>query len=427
VNILKSIALATLYLTALAIAPFGVSHAQVKVTAATPSSTVQGTVSLDVVVSGSGFDSTSTTQFFVAGTTNPGGITVKKTTFRNSREVVATIDVADQAVIASFDIQVTLSSGRKGKGTTLFTVQSKTSDPCAVAGLDFPAFIYWRQAGTSRQLFLADATGACSRSIMTFDQAQAAEFSYPVAGTENMGRIVFPRDGSLNWMDFTVNHVDNSVVLGEITALMPSNNVAGHGLSPDGTTVYFSTGAGSLEGFASVYKAVIGDPQPPQEIYRSLIAGAGFSRPSVSADGMTLIVEQFSSFPDVNRVVRITLPCIDAVECATVLTQTSTVVSSFWSELNPIQPQVAYADFPTGLNDCQQVLFMDVTTGVPIYAGTQPRFGTNLSWIGNRVLANGSTPPNRRGKCSRTDIITLIDPATGGETPLVRGYDPDGR
>jgi hypothetical protein len=428
VDTLKRLLLTALYFTALALAPIGAVHAQVKVTAAAPSSTVQGTVSLDVIVSGSGFDSTSSAQFFVTGTTNPGGITVRKTTFRNSKEVVATIDVADMAVLASFDIQVTLSSGRKGKGTTLFTVQSKTSDPCAVVGLDFPAFTYWRQSGAStRQLFLADATGTCSRSIMVIEQAQAAVFSYPVAGTENVGRIVFPRDGSLNRMDFTVNHADNSIVLGNVIAIMPSLNLGSHQLSPDGTTVYYSTGAGSPEGFASVYKAVIGDPQPPQEIYRSLIAGGGFSRPSVSADGMTLIIEQHSYFPDVNRVVRITLPCIDAVECATVLTQTSTVTSSFWSALNPVDPIVGYSDYLAGSNNCWQVHLMDVTTGTPVYAGTQPRFGTALSWLDNKLLANGYKPPDRRGKCFGSGTVTLIDPATGAETPLVNGFGPDGR
>ena len=83
----------------LAFIPIGIAQAQVKVTAATPASTYQGTVSLDVVVNGSGFDNTSNAQFVVTGTTNPGGITVKKTVFHNAKEIVATIDVADTAVV----------------------------------------------------------------------------------------------------------------------------------------------------------------------------------------------------------------------------------------------------------------------------------------------------------------------------------------
>jgi hypothetical protein len=45
--------------------------------------------------------------------------------FSSSNELVTTIDVADGAVLTNFDIQVTLDSGRKGKGTTLFSVKAK--------------------------------------------------------------------------------------------------------------------------------------------------------------------------------------------------------------------------------------------------------------------------------------------------------------
>ena len=45
------------------------THAQVTVTAADPSSAVQGTVSLDVTVTGSGFNSTASVKFLVTGTT----------------------------------------------------------------------------------------------------------------------------------------------------------------------------------------------------------------------------------------------------------------------------------------------------------------------------------------------------------------------
>ena len=130
-NAWKRITLACLSLLILGLAPIGAALAQIKVTAATPSSAYQGTISLDVVVSGAGFDNSAKVQYFVSGTTNPGGITVKQVVFRNSKELVTTIDVADTADLASFDIQVTLSSGRKGKGTTLFSVKAKPAGPSA--------------------------------------------------------------------------------------------------------------------------------------------------------------------------------------------------------------------------------------------------------------------------------------------------------
>src|SRR4029453_1653266 len=64
------------------------SDAQVQVSSADPASTIQGTVSLDVTISGNGFDSTAAVTFLVTGTTNTGGVTVKKVTFQSSKKLV---------------------------------------------------------------------------------------------------------------------------------------------------------------------------------------------------------------------------------------------------------------------------------------------------------------------------------------------------
>ena len=77
---------------------------------------MQGTVSLDVTVTGNGFNSSAQVKFLVTGTADPGGITVKKVTVKGSKKLIATIDVADTAVVNKFDIEVALSNGRKGKG-----------------------------------------------------------------------------------------------------------------------------------------------------------------------------------------------------------------------------------------------------------------------------------------------------------------------
>lgn len=125
----KRITLACLSLLVLGLAPAGAALAQqIKVTAATPSSAYQGTIALDVVVAGAGFNPSAKVQYFVSGTTNPGGIAVRKVTYRNSKELVTTIDVAETADLASFDIIVALDDGRKGKGTTLFSVKLKPNE-----------------------------------------------------------------------------------------------------------------------------------------------------------------------------------------------------------------------------------------------------------------------------------------------------------
>jgi hypothetical protein len=124
----KQITLTCLSLLVLGVAPVGAAPPKVTVSAATPSAAYQGDT-LDVVVNGSGFDRSAKAQYFVSGTTNPGGITVRSVKFTSSTELVTTIEVSGTADLASFDIVVTLDSGRKGKGTTLFSVRSKPNAP----------------------------------------------------------------------------------------------------------------------------------------------------------------------------------------------------------------------------------------------------------------------------------------------------------
>jgi hypothetical protein len=97
---------------------------EIKVTSADPASAPQGTVNLNVTIRGSGFKKGAQANFFITRTEDPGGISVNQTTFVNSAELVANIDIADAAVISTFDIQVS-SNGRRGKGTELFAVTEK--------------------------------------------------------------------------------------------------------------------------------------------------------------------------------------------------------------------------------------------------------------------------------------------------------------
>src|SRR5688500_5727536 len=98
---------------------------QIQVNAADPPVAEQGTLSLDVKVTGKGFKNGAQAKSFVTGTTNPGGVTVNSTTFVSSTELRANITVVDNAEIANFDIQVLNSDGRGGKGTELFRVTAK--------------------------------------------------------------------------------------------------------------------------------------------------------------------------------------------------------------------------------------------------------------------------------------------------------------
>jgi len=87
------------------------ASAQIQVNGANPNNSAQGTTNLNVIVSGSGFKKGAKAQWFVTGTTNPGGVTVNSTTFNNSGQLTANITVSDTATTGGFDIQVTNSDG----------------------------------------------------------------------------------------------------------------------------------------------------------------------------------------------------------------------------------------------------------------------------------------------------------------------------
>lgn len=109
--------------------------AQIQVASTNPSAAPQGTINLDVTISGNGFKKGAKAQWFVTGTTNPGGVTVNSTTFKGSTQLTANITVATDAAISGFDILVTNTDGRTGKGTDKFAVTQKgTPIGCSTPG-----------------------------------------------------------------------------------------------------------------------------------------------------------------------------------------------------------------------------------------------------------------------------------------------------
>src|SRR5205814_2273232 len=109
--------------------------AQIQVDSANPTAAPQGTINLDVTISGNGFKKGAKAQWFVTGTTNPGGVTVNSTTFKGSTQLTANITVAPDAVISAFDIVVRNTDGRTGKGTDKFAVTVKgTPIGCSTTG-----------------------------------------------------------------------------------------------------------------------------------------------------------------------------------------------------------------------------------------------------------------------------------------------------
>lgn len=407
-----------LSLIALAILPLGLAHAQVEVTSADPSSASQGTVSLDVTVNGNGFDSSAEVKFLVTGTTNPGGITVKKVVVRGSKKLIATIDIADTAVVDKFDIEVTLSSGRKGKGTTLFSVQLKTNgDPCAAPGLDFPAFTYAQQSGSTQQIYVADATGTCSRPLYLVTEgfsASSAAFSYPIAGSSDRGRVIWQEGTQIVGGDFTVS--GTSVSAEPRRTIVSAIDCCALELSRDGEHVYVSTTQSTLE------KILVADPSD-RVLIKTIADDGWFVDGSVNGDESVLYVEeQRMSGNEVTgrELVRIELDTLQA----SVLIPSG--IARFWAAADPQSNFIVYTDYVVGSNNCYLLQIADGTTGQLMSYG-QPRYGTNSTWYGGRVLTNGRKPPKGAGRCDAMDTITEIDPGTSAERSLTRGYHPDGR
>jgi len=117
----KTLLIATAMIFALPLALEAAKAVPVTVTAATPSAAIQGEPKT-IKITGTGFDNGSKASFLVTGTTDASQIVVTTVRFKSSTELEADIQVQPNALTVSYDIAVVTSTGRKGKGTTLFKV-----------------------------------------------------------------------------------------------------------------------------------------------------------------------------------------------------------------------------------------------------------------------------------------------------------------
>jgi hypothetical protein len=295
-----------------------------------------------------------------------------------------------------------------------------TTDFCATSGLDFPAFTYRQLSGKEQQIYVADADGKCSRLVYKSSSNAgsfgAAAFSYPVAGTtNNVGRVVWP-DGNAIWaINFTVTGTSIQVgpkfkvYEGLLNAL---------DLSRDGSTLYVSGYSGSFPAI----KAVTIATSSTSDLYVGAIEGSFFFTVEASDDAVYADLSLPANTG--HELLRVDLPCVEP--CAEVLAANMAPV---YPAVNSTGSIVAYSDYLVGSNNCWQLKYLDVSGVTPtqVFAGGQPRYGTRSSWYGNKVLTNGRKSPDGSGRCADTGMVTQVDPSTGAETPLLRGYDPDGR
>jgi hypothetical protein len=100
----------------------------VEVTGADPGAAPPATYGLDVIISGKGFDKTAKVHFLKSVSGTPADIKVNRSKVNGSTQITVNIDVSDTAADQDqYDIEVRMSRGRGGKGTTLFKVDSSAS------------------------------------------------------------------------------------------------------------------------------------------------------------------------------------------------------------------------------------------------------------------------------------------------------------
>lgn len=130
----SQLTLGVLVLTFAAAVP-AAAQPPVAVTAADPASGEQDTTGLVVKVTGKNFGANARTDFFKSGTSDPAGIVVRTSRVVSSTEIEATIDISSGAALSLFDIRVTNTTGRSGKGTDLFQVVEKgAAAACSLGG-----------------------------------------------------------------------------------------------------------------------------------------------------------------------------------------------------------------------------------------------------------------------------------------------------
>jgi hypothetical protein len=94
---------------------------------------------------------------------------------------------------------------------------------------------------------------------------------------------------------------------------------------------------------------------------------------------------------------------------------------------HPTLDVVVYQNRVAEPNGCDQLVIKELG-GATLNYPNGPKYGLQPTWVGDKILAEGRTKPHwYHGGCGYTGKIVRLDPATGIQTDLISGYDPDGR
>jgi hypothetical protein len=330
----------------------------------------------------------------------------------NSPTVLASITATLFAALALASTQA-MAAKPVGGGST----------DCSTA-VDFPAFAFWRPAGKSIEILVADATGKCVRSVIkTTGIGGTIQFSYPVGDSSNRrGRIAWVAAPAVVSVDFTSDALTKQVtVFGRKTIYSGTGGFIS--LSKDGSELYSTRYPGSggpvvdrvlLDATGSATETTPGVLQAPP--------GSNLQTISVSGKGIGTVL--FADYKPIagaatNQLVWILLdsPRFDNVIDADSLGREFTPAADTEPSSNRV---VAYTKFVGG---CDALFTSDLNVGVPVSPDPdQAAYGLKPTWVNGNIVADGRT-----AACDYSGTIMQTNPNTGEQVALTRGYDPDGK
>jgi hypothetical protein len=304
-----------------------------------------------------------------------------------------------------------------------------STDPCANSGLDFPAFAYWMPSGKTMEILVADATGKCIRSVIRSSGTGATiQFSYPVVGADGVtrGRVVWVDAPAVVAVDFTVATGTNQISVGPKKTLYTGTG-GGISLSKDGHTLYSSRFLNTGEIFIDKLALdTVGAVAVP--VLQTATTNEYIGTISVSGDETVLYADYKPSAgaSPLYQLVYVLLP-------GGSITATSVLDSNNSSrELNPaVDPwsssyRVAYQRVAATAGGCDLLVTSSSLNPFATILPLQPAYGMKPTWLNGKILADGRVASTRNG-CDYTGTIMQTDPATGVQTALTSGYDPDGK
>ena len=309
---------------------------------------------------------------------------------------------------------------------------SRGSDPCTAPGLDFPAFAFWRAYLGKEQIHVADAKAKCIRPVTLPTHAYFLQFSFPVGGTTDRGRLAWLEASAgvayIVGVDFTVNPVTRNLTVYPKKTLY-TGTAGPISLSVDGLSLY--TTRHPVVGEVVIDRQpldVTGSPFGPAVTVFQAVPGDSIMGISVNGPE-SVIYADYREYPSAMSMPQLVWIPLDGSNTINVIDSNS-VLMDLAPAAHPTLDMVAYdLDIPVaqiGTTGCDPLVIKDIG-GATVNYPFAPRFGIKSTWMNGKLLAEGRTKPSKVKSCGYTGTIMQLDPATGVQTPLTSGHDPDGR